>query len=336
MDKHNNYKKWGILLLGLVLFYQEASAELFRGNYHNQPPEERCLDIQAGITSYVEMAERERCGNHLPVWQAWFNKASAQAKYQWCLKQDPSTLEQVVDQLYADFFGAKPLYTQQAFLAENLCRDSIRYYSIVGRESRPPSLPWITKSKKPPPKAKPFQPLPSDLARFIREAEAQGSFRRNNPARRLYPERKGCQFKGAPAQLSPDRSKKYWLLTPSYACWDIVAVSHQEQYWSERFWIVEELEKGGFRVLLEDDGDHMTIGKTQTSGYYDLSLTTDSGATLAAGDRLDPYSKAIYQKILWDNDVAGNYSVYQRFHYNPASQQYESPDKGLLFSPTKW
>ena len=336
MDKQSNYKKWSFLLLGFVLFYQDVCAELFPSSYFSLPVEQRCSDLQVGINSHVEMAERENCGNRLIFWQEWKNSASSKEKYQWCLKQDPSTLDNLIEQLRIDLFnGTRPLYTQQGFMEANLCFASIRYYDLLAWESGNPAVPWISESKESSIKTEPFQSIPADLFHFIRETEVQGLFRRNNPARRLYPERKGCHFKGAPAQLSPDRSKKYWLITPSNACWDVVAASHQEQYWPKRFWIVEQAEKGGFRVLLEDDGEYLAVGKTQTSGYYDLSVTSDSGATLAAGERLDPYSKAIYKKILWDNDVAGNYSVYQRFHYNPVSQQYESPDKGLLFSPIK-
>ena len=245
MAKQNNYThsttkiKWVFLLLGLTIFYHEAFAELFPSNYYSMSPEQRCSDLQAGIKSSVQMAEREHCGNHLDQWSEWVKSVSEQAKYQWCLKQPSTTLDQLIEQLDVDFFsGTEPQYTPQKFSEANLCVGSIHYYNLVKREAGEASVPWVSDEKKSPVKAQSFQSIPSGLVHFIRQVEVQGRFRRNNPLRRLYPERKGCYFSGAMVQLSPDSPKQQWVVAPSYECWDINAISKKGQYWPQRFSII--------------------------------------------------------------------------------------------------
>ena len=69
---------------------------------------------------------------------------------------------------------------------------------------------------------------------------------------------------------------------------------------------------------------------TQTAGYYDFTLVTDSDSTFSAGKQFDPASYAAFKQRNRTEDSIGGYG-FQRFHYNSQTQRYESPDKGTVF-----
>jgi hypothetical protein len=168
------------------------------------------------------------------------------------------------------------------------------------------------------------------LRQFIIEVEANGQFRQDNPLRQLYPNYPNCQLKGTPIPLSLNQQAQQWLIVPDEACWQVQAYRKQKQFWPQRFWLVEQTHGGKIRLLLEEDAANLVLYTTQTAGYYDFTLVTDSDSTFSAGKQFDPASYAVFKQRNREEDRIGGYS-FQRFHYNPQTQRYAAPDKGKVF-----
>ncbi len=319
-----NQRCW--LLIVLIVLCTLCSTQLMAAipptSYGSFDVTQRCDDLQQVITSYVDLADRQQCGNQLSTWQLWSNPQTASIKRQWCLKQATETLDALLAQLKTDFFqGTQPIYTEKAFHEARLCLDYITYYSLTeGKSGFFP--PWVSEGQTQH-KLTPFQPVSKPLAQFIIQAEAQGEFRQRNPLQALHPENEGCQFTGAKAQLSRGNTVQHWLVMPSASCW--------KQHAALRFWLVEQTAENNFKLLLEDSGDSLFIKPTQTAAYYDLELVSSTDFSLPAGKQLDSYSLAISKAL--GNPITEGYA-HQRFHYNPDTQRYESPDNGTLFLPT--
>ncbi len=316
-----NQRCWLLIVL-CTLCSTQLMAAIPPTSYGSFDVTQRCDDLQQVITSYVDLADREQCGNQLSTWQPWSNPQTASIKRQWCLEQATETLDALLAQLKTDFFqGTQPIYTEKAFHDAHLCIDILKSYHLPEAYSGF-FTPWITEGRDPTP-VEDFQPIPKPLEQFVIQTEAQGEFRRRNPLQALHPENEGCQFTGAKAQFSRDNTVQHWLVIPSASCW--------KQHAALRFWLVEQTAENDFKLLLEDSGKTLFVYTTQTAAYYDIKLVSNIEFTLPAGKQLDPYSLAIFKALR--NPIMGG-TAYQRFHYNPDTQRYESPDNGTLFLPT--
>ncbi len=334
-EKHFGLFVTKYILVWLTLCSTTLSAETPLRSYSKSSftPEERCTDLQRGIESWLAVAESERCGTNLSHWKLWRDPTASKAWYNWCVQQSTEAVSELRAQAYHDFFrdsrvGQPEKVHDQSVLCLPSRRDyyldeeySIKWYPLqaVGRAEY--------KENK-----RLFQRVPEALRDFIIQAEKTSHFRLNNPLRRLYPERPGCHLKGDQAQLSRATHLKHWIVYPTEACWDWKYYSdNKEQYWAQRFWIVEEHPDHGYRLLLEDNANtKLIVEPSWTDGYYDLIVITNYWFTLSAGKRFDPLSQAEFDEMLRTTERYGGY-VYQRFHYDAKHQQYRQPDKGTWF-----
>ena len=246
------------------------------------------------------------------------------------MQQDAKTLDKLKQRLDNDFFyGNKPSasYTTKEFKAANLCPRA--YYSYhLGNQNSYASNTQI--NDKPAADYLPFQTISPALRQFIIEGEANGQFRQANLLRQLYPSYPSCQLKGTPIPLSLHQQAQQWLIVPDEACWQVQAYRKQKQFWPQRFWLVEQMHDGKIRLLLEEDAANLVLYTTQTAGYYDFTLVTNSDSTFSAGKQFDPASYAVFKQRNREEDRIGGYG-FQRFHYNPQTQLYAAPDKGKVF-----
>ena len=326
------FKSW---LYGSLLFLNtggySALAELAPTSYLGFNAIDRCTDFQTVVKSHVELGQRMHCGNQLAHWQQWLNPQTRDQQYQWCLQQDAKTLDKLKQQLDNDFFyGNKPSasYTTKEFKAANLCPHTPYHYDL-GKQTKYDAS-QLNISDKPDSDLISFQTISPALRQFIIEVEANGQFRQANPLRQLYPSYPSCQLKGMPIPLSLNQQAQQWLIVPNEACWQVQAYRKQKQFWPQRFWLVEQMHDGKIRLLLEEDAANLVLYTTQTAGYYDFTLVTNSDSTFSAGKQFDPASYAVFKQRNREEDRIGGYG-FQRFHYNPQTQRYAAPDKGKVF-----
>ena len=326
------FKSW---LYGSLLFLNtegySALAELTPTSYLGFNAIERCTDFQTVVKSHVELGQHLHCGNRLAHWQQWLNPQTRDQQYQWCLQQDAKTLDKLKQQLDNDFFyGNNPArsYTKTEFKAAHLCPKTAYHYNLGKQTGHSSSETYISDSR--PASKLVFQAISPALRQFIIEKEANGQFRQDNPLRQLYPSYPNCQLKGTPIPLSLNQQAQQWLIVPNEACWQVQAYRKQKQFWPQRFWLVEQTHDGKIRLLLEEDAANLVLYTTQTAGYYDFTLVTNSDSTFSAGKQFDPASYAVFKQRNREEDRIGGYS-FQRFHYNPQTQRYAAPDKGKVF-----
>jgi hypothetical protein len=327
----NHFKPWfysSLLVLNALSY--AAFAELAPTSYVGFTATNRCTDLQTVINSHLELSQRQHCGNRLTYWQQWLAPQTRDQQYQWCLQQPANTIDELKNRLDKDFFyGNNPAmsYTTTEFKTANLCVRA--YYSYhLGDQNSYASNTQI--NDEPPSPYKPFQVISPTLRQFIISVEANGHFRQTNPLRQLYPSYPNCQLKGTPIPLNLNQQVQQWLIVPDEACWQVQAYRQEKQFWPQRLWLVEQNRNGTMRLLLEEDAATLVLYTTQTSGYYDFTLLTNSDSTFSAGKQFDPLSYAALKKRNRKYDNWGGYG-FQRFHYNAHTQRYETPDKGTVF-----